>query len=143
MSWIKPILVALIHFIGWTIVDIIIWGKIFAAHDLFQYGYLYHICWWIINITMILSATIYMSANKQELILFIWTSFIFSCISIEDVCYYWFDLEPIPNKLPWLNFNPFILFKPVTSSGLVSSICIWLIMWIVISILLWKYITKK
>jgi hypothetical protein len=40
------------------------------------------------------------------------------------------DLRPIPATLPWLDQNPFIVFRPVTGIGLLLSTGIWLGIWI-------------
>jgi len=124
------ILPAIIHFIGWTVIDIIIWGKIFERHKLFQYSELYHLGWWISNITMFIPFVIYFWHDKRKLFIFVWTSFVLSFTSIEDIFYYWFDLRAIPEELPWLNINPFIFFKPVTNYGLILNMVIWIIIYI-------------
>lgn len=131
-----PILVALLHFIGWTIIDIIIWKHIIVPNNLYSYGTLYHIGWWVANITMFIPSLILLYSDKKSLILYILTWFVFSCTSIEDICYYWFELSHLPKELFWLNDNPFILFKPVSATNLLVSSSIWLTLWVISIILI-------
>lgn len=127
-----PIFVALLHFIGWTTIDIIIWKNIIVPNNLYSYNTLYHVGWWLANISMFIPSLILLhNNNKKVLIIYVWTWFIFSFTSIEDICYYWFDLSHLPKELYWLNVNPFILFKPVSANHLLSSVSIWLLLWII------------
>jgi hypothetical protein len=58
---------------------------------------------------------------------------------LEDVLYYWLDRRPLPTALPWLDAqHPLIPFHPVTSDGLVLSVCLWLGFWAVtLMVLAW------
>jgi len=45
----------------------------------------------------------------------------------EDILYFWLDGRALPENLFWLNNNPLIFLKPVTSTRLVISALTWLL----------------
>mmetsp|Transcript_51281 Transcript_51281/g.128663 ORF Transcript_51281/g.128663 Transcript_51281/m.128663 type:complete len:166 (+) Transcript_51281:61-558(+) len=138
-DWAVPVLIAVIHFVGWTWVDILLWARIFEAHDLFAYSAEYHLGWWVSLITMVAGSVCALApSGKRRVGLFLWTSFCLSCTSMEDMCYYMFDGRPLPAILPWLNINPFILCRPVTSRCLVASCSAWAVMWLAGALAGWR-----
>ncbi len=109
--------------------DILLWQRIFEQHDLFEYQRQYdsgHITTLValIGVGVILLWDLGVWA--------LWWAAAFYTLTfsgLEDVLYYWLDGRAIPSNCPWLNSDPFILFKPAGGPGLAVSAAVWLIFW--------------
>lgn len=110
--------------------DVLLWQRIFEAHDMFQWDAQYqsgHIA------TLVALIAVGMILLYDTGIYALWWAGAFYTLAFGGFCdtlYYWIDHRAIPNSLPWLDSNPFVLFKPAGGWGLVWSSAIWLVVWI-------------
>ena len=87
---------------------------------------LYHDGWRITLDALSLCAIVFLWGKWLEIAFFAATLHLFARNGTSDILYYWLDGRAIPQRLTWLDSNPFIPFKPVTSEALVLSALIWI-----------------
>jgi hypothetical protein len=103
-----------------------LWQRIFEANRLNNFAYLYHPGWLVMLAGELALGVLLMIPNWRAVLFYVTALISLAMGGSEDVLYYWFDHRAIPNDLPWLDPNPWIFFKPVTSTGLLLSVAIWL-----------------
>lgn len=121
----KPIAALLVALIAYVRIDILIWGRIFEADQLWQYAGTYHRGWFVM---------LYGFIALGVLLLDTWRARIFYAASLavlcfngtNDILYYWLDGRQLPQVLPWLDNHPLILFSPVTDERLLLNCFLWL-----------------
>ena len=110
--------------------DILLWQRVFEAHDLFQFDAQYQSGHVTTLVALIATGMILLyDAGLWAL----WYGLAFYTLTfsgLEDVLYYWLDGRALPAALPWLDGgNPLILFHPVTDVSLVASAALWVAFW--------------
>jgi hypothetical protein len=121
-------LAVVIALFSYTLADIMIWQRIFEAHNLAKFSYLYHPGWFIMLGGELALGALLLLPNWRAALFYIGGLLSAATCGLEDVLYYWFDGRPIPYRLPWLEANPWILFKPVTATNLLLSVSIWVVL---------------
>ena len=114
----------------YSLTDVLLWQRIFEAHDLFQFERQYHT-----GELTTLAALIGVGAILlwDVRLWAVWYAIAFSTLAfsgLEDVLYYWIDHHSIPPSCPWLNGDPLILFKPAGGWSLVASALLWIGFWL-------------
>jgi hypothetical protein len=122
---IKSGLAVLTALLSYTMVDIMIWQRIFESHNLNKFAYLYHPGWIAMLGGEIVLGALLLIPNWRAVLFYVVALISMALCGMEDILYYWLDGRAIPYYLPWLDRNPWILFKPVTSSNLLLSVSIW------------------
>ncbi len=121
----KAALAVIIALFSYTMLDIMIWQRIFETHNLSVFASLYH-PGWIIMLGSELTIGLLLLFPNWRAMLFHTTALVaLGLCGLEDILYYWLDGRPIPYWLPWLDSNPLILLKPVNSTHLLISSAIW------------------
>jgi hypothetical protein len=122
--------------------DILLWQRIFEAHQLSMFDPQYqtgHVA--ILVGMMALGAVLLIEAGVWAL-WFEGALYTMAFGGVEDVLYYWFDGRSIPSALPWLDRSHLILIRPlqgdVTSGELLASAAFWLVLWLAALIVLPK-----
>lgn len=107
-------------------VDILIWQRIFEAHDLVPLGIgVYHWGWLQSLFGFMILGALGCFPNIRRMILFPISLYLLAYSGIEDILYYWLDGKSVPPSLPWLNESPLVL-KPATASTVFISAAFWL-----------------
>lgn len=120
----------------YTMVDIMIWQRIFETHKLWNLGIpAYHNGWVYMLAGLIVSGIALLSPDIRAQSAYLISLLILSKSGIEDILYYWLDRRPIPYELPWLSDSWFII-HPVTNYHLILSSAIWIAVVIIIDIIL-------
>jgi hypothetical protein len=110
--------------------DVLLWQRIFEKNDLFQFDMQYqsgHIS------TLVALIAVGVVLLWDSALWAIWYAAAFYTLAfsgLEDVLYYWLDGHSIPASCPWLNNNPFILFKPAGGWSLAASALLWIGFWL-------------
>ncbi len=133
---IKSALGVVTALVFYALADIMLWQRIFESHKLDYYAYLYHPGWYVMLVGEIVLGGLLLIPNWRAVIFYMGALPLLATSGMEDVLYYWLDSRPIPFLLPWLNINPVILFKPVTSANLLLSVSIWVAICLVAFVLL-------
>ncbi|HSS94708.1 MAG TPA: hypothetical protein VLR46_12070 [Candidatus Dormibacteraeota bacterium] len=109
--------------------DILLWQRIFEAHDLFQYDVQYQSGHVSTLVAMIAVGVVLLWDARLWALWYAAAFYTLTFSGLEDVLYYWLDGHKIPASCPWLNNNPFILFKPAGGWSLAASALIWIAFW--------------
>lgn len=109
----------------YALADIMLWQRIFESHKLDYYAYLYHPGWYVMLVGEIVLGALLLIPNWRAMLFYVSALTLLAMSGLEDVLYYWLDGRSIPFWLPWLNVNPVIVFKPVTSTNLLLSVALW------------------
>jgi hypothetical protein len=117
--------------------DVLLWQRIFEAHDLFQYDLQYHTGQVTMLLALIAVGVILLWEAGPWALWWAGAFYSLSFSGLEDVLYYWLDGRGIPARCPWLDANPFILFKPAGGWTLALSAAIWIMVWSV-PLLVWR-----
>lgn len=118
-----------------TKIDILIWQRIFEAHQLWELGIgTYHQGWSFALYGFMTLGFIFFYPHYRRMVMFPLSLALLAFSGLEDVLYYWLDGRSIPNYLPWLNNNP-VIIQPVTTTHLLSSAVVWIILVVVLEIL--------
>lgn len=106
--------------------DILTWQRVFEAHGLWQFDAAYQTGHRTVLLGMVAVGVILLWDSglwaAWWAVAFYWLSF----TGLEDTLYYWLDGRAIPDRLPWLDANPWIWPHPVTSWSLIGSSAFWL-----------------
>ena len=121
----KSGLAVLVALLSYTLVDIMIWQRIFESNRLINFAYLYHPGWYVMLGGEIVLGAVLLLPNWRATLFYVGALASLAMCGLEDVLYYWLDRRPIPYYLPWLEVNPWIFPKPVTSHSLLLSVSIW------------------
>lgn len=110
--------------------DILLWQRIFEAHDLFQFDQQYQSGHVSTLVAMIAIGIVLLYDARLWALWYAAAFYSLSYSGLEDALYYWLAGRPIPATLPWLDPNRLILFKPVTSGALLASTAVWVGFWL-------------
>ena len=100
--------------------DVLIWQRIFEHNQVWSLG-VYHDGWRITLDALPVAAVVFLWGRWLEIAFFAATLQLFARNGTSDILYNWLDGQAIPQQLPCLDSNSFILFKPVTGEALVLS----------------------
>lgn len=126
----KAILMCIIANLALAWVDKEIWGKMFddamirdTLVALYGWGWLgqYWIGWSSIMIWMLLLGNVALFPNWRAMLWFTIATPLLSASGLEDMLYYWLQLQYVPAELPWLNDKHWA-FGNATSIGMDISI---------------------
>jgi len=110
--------------------DVLLWQRIFEAHDLFQFDVQYQ-SGHVATLVALIAVGVVLLWDAGLWALWYGAAFYTLTFSgLEDVLYYWLDGHSIPSGCPWLNNDPFILFKPAGGWTLVVSALLWIAFWV-------------
>lgn len=129
-------LAVLVAFFSYTLVDIMIWQRIFETHRLERLAFLYHSGWYVMLAGELALGALLLFPKWREMLFYVVGLLSLSMCGLEDILYYWLVGRTIPPELPWLNANPWIFVKPVTSTGLIISASTWVV-FLVIAFWFW------
>ncbi len=121
----KSGLAVIVALLSYTIVDIMIWQRIFETHALSKFAYLYHPGWYVMLGGELILGALLLLPNWRAALFYVSTLTLLALCGVEDVLYYWLDRRPIPDYLPWLERNFLIFLKPVTANHLLISASVW------------------
>jgi len=114
--------------------DVLLWQRIFERHDLAQFDAQYQSGHVVTLVGLIAVGVVLLWDVKLYALWYSGALYSLAFGGTADVLYYWIDHRAVPATTPWLNGNPFILFKPAGGWGLVASAAIWVVAWLA---LLW------
>lgn len=109
--------------------DVLLWQRIFEQHDLFQYDRLYQSGHVATLVGMIAIGMVLLLDTRWWALWYAAAFYTLTFSGLEDVLYYWLDGRAIPAACPWLNDDPFIIFKPAGGWSLVLSAAAWVALW--------------
>lgn len=135
----KAVLAVIIVILSYTLVDIMIWQRIFETNRMNNFASLYHPGWAVMLACDSALGAILLVPDWRSVLFYLGSVYALAFSGLEDVLYYWLDGRSIPSWLPWLDANPLILFKPVTSTHLLASVSIWVGIWILVLVLFWQW----
>jgi len=110
--------------------DLLLWQRIFEAHDLFQYDRQYQSGHVTTLVAMIGVGVVLLWDLRLWALWYAAAFYTLTFSGLCDVLYYWLDHRAIPGAMPWLNDDPFVLFKPAGGWGLVASAVVWVGFWL-------------
>lgn len=113
--------------LAYTLVDILLWQRIFEAGAMYEYDRPYHQGYAVLLAGLVAVGAV--TLPWRWALGFSVAFVTLACSGLEDVLYYWLDGRAIPAALPWLDANPLIPFHPVTAWGLIASAAMWVGFW--------------
>src|SRR5215510_4768951 len=120
----RPVWAALIALLFYTIVDILIWQRVFEANNMIEYADTYHAGWFISLAGYATVGVLFMWGAWRDCLFFLTSLFVGAFSGLEDILYYVLDRQPMPESLPWLDSNPMIY--QVSRTGVLLSVLFWL-----------------
>ncbi len=132
----KAALAVAIALFSYTMLDIMIWQRIFETHNLSVFASLYHPGWIVMLGSELTVGALLLFPNWRAMLFHTGALLGLGLCGVEDILYYWLDGRPIPYWLPWLDRNPAILLKPVDSTNLLISSAIWVAAFVIAFVLL-------
>jgi hypothetical protein len=135
----RPVVATLIALFFYTLTDILVWQRIFEAHNMVEYAGAYHAGWFVSLGGYATMGIILMWGKWKDCLYFVVSLFVMAFSGLEDVLYYLLDRKPIPASLPWLGSNPMIYGS--TRAEVLLSVLFWIAALIVLYVVL--YLWKK
>ena len=123
MSNYRPIFASIIALLFYTVVDILIWQRVFEANNMVEYAYTYHAGWFVSLVGYACMGLTLMWGAWKDCLFFVTSLFVGAFSGLEDVLYYVLDWKPMPHVLPWLDGNPMIY--DVSRTGVLFSVLFW------------------
>jgi hypothetical protein len=131
----RPILATLIALFFYTLTDILVWQRIFEAHNMVEYAGAYH-AGWFVSLAGYASMGIMLMWGKWKDCLYFVVSLVITAFSgLEDILYYVLDRKPMPASLPWLGNNPLIYGS--SRVEVIGSVLFWIVALIIFYLLLY------
>ena len=130
MKNLRPVIAAVIALLFYTVVDILIWQRIFEANHMSEYANMYHSGWFISLAGYAIMGVLLMWGAWKDCAFFLISLFVGAFSGLEDVLYYVLDRKPMPESLPWLGSNPMIY--QASRTGVLLSVIFWLGMLIIL-----------
>lgn len=121
----RIILAVFVTLLFYVAIDILIWQRIFESNELWDFADAYHLGWSIALIGFVILGMLLLWPRLFGGIVYAASVIILAHSGLEDILYYWLDGRIIPDRLPWLDQSPLILFSPVTRENLIVSALIW------------------
>src|ERR1051326_1598314 len=102
MKNLRPVVAAVIALLFYTVVDIMIWQRIFEANNMSEYASMYQSGWFISLAGYAIMGVLLMWGAWKDCVFFLVTLFVGAFSGLEDMLYYVLDRKPMPESLPWL-----------------------------------------
>jgi hypothetical protein len=119
----KPLIAAIIALLCYTVMDILIWQRIFEANQMTHYAPTYHAGWMVSLFGYAMMGLLLMWGVWKDCLYFLLALVISAFSGMEDVLYYFLDGKPMPHELPWLDANPLIF--DISRNGVIGSAFFW------------------
>ncbi|HWO46234.1 MAG TPA: hypothetical protein VNO87_11760 [Methylomirabilota bacterium] len=114
--------------------DILLWQRIFEAHQLSAFDTEYQTGHVAILVGLIGVGAVLLIDSGLWALWFGGALYTMAFGGAADVLYYWFDGRPIPGVLPWLDGSRLIFIRPsggdVTNVDVLASAAFWLAVWL-------------
>jgi len=110
--------------------DVLLWQRIFERHDIAQFDAQYQTGHVTTLVALIGVGVVLLWDVRLYALWYAGALYSLAFGGAADVLYYWIDHRAVPTATPWLNDNPFILFKPAGGWSLVASAVIWAVGWL-------------
>lgn len=124
----KVVFMTIVGLLFYTLVDILIWQRIFEAKNLAAVGVgVYHWGYIMVLVGLIAVGAIALLPNLKSGLVYSTSLTLLAGGGWEDILYYWLDGKAIHPVLPWLSQHPLIFLDPVTSTTLLVVAVFWLI----------------
>ena len=137
MSKYRPILATLIALLFYTLTDILVWQRIFEAHNMVQFAGAYHAGWFVSLAGYATMGVLLMWGRWKDCLYFVVSLAVTAFSGLEDILYYVLDRKPMPASLPWLDTNPLIFHS--SRLGVIGSVVFWLLALTVLYLLLYHW----
>lgn len=134
----RPILATLIALFFYTLTDILVWQRIFEAHNMVQFAGTYHAGWFVSLAGYATMGVLLMWGHWKDCLYFVTSLLLTAFSGLEDILYYVLDRKPMPDSLPWLDSNPLILYGS-SRPGVIASVAFWLLALTVLYLLLYRW----
>lgn len=108
--------------------DVLLWQRIFEAHDMFQFDAQYQ-SGHVTTLVALIGIGMILLIDTPWAFWYGLAFYTLTFSGLEDVLYYWLDRRWLPAQLPWLDQNPLIFFHPVTAPTLLLSAGLWVSFW--------------
>lgn len=129
----KTIALAFTALLFYTWQDILLWQRIFEAHQLWQFDGIYHAGWVIALYALIAFGALLFASHHQFFNAAVYAALLYTWAhsGLNDILYYLLDGRAVPAELPWLDTpHPFILVHPVTAHSIWLSPFIYLALFV-------------
>ena len=136
----RKVLVGLLVALGfYALSDILLWQRIFEAHQLSMFDSQYQTGHVAILVGIMGTAGVLLLDAGFWALWFEGALYTMAFGGVEDVLYFWLDGRSIPHVLPWLDRSRLIFIRPgagdVTSAELLASAAFWLALWLALLVL--------
>jgi hypothetical protein len=131
----RTLLAIITALLFYTMIDILIWQRIFETDELWQYIGIYHRGWNFALYGFIVLGVLLLDGWREK-IFYSLCLYVLCFNGTNDILYYWLDGRAVPARLEWLDNDPFIFFVPVTNTSLIASSSIWILFFVVLWILI-------
>jgi hypothetical protein len=138
MSKYRPILATLIALLFYTLTDILVWQRIFEAHNMVEFAGTYHAGWFVSLAGYASMGVLLMWGRWKDCLYFVVSLLVTAFSGLEDILYYVLDRKPMPASLPWLDSNPLLLYGS-SRLGVIGSVIFWLGALAVLYVLLYRW----
>lgn len=137
MEKIRPVIVATLALLFYTLTDILIWQRIFEANNLTQYANTYKTGWLVTLVGYGVLGSILMWGAWKDILYFLISLFVLAFSGLQDMLHYVLGGEPMPETLPWLDANPMIF--EVSRTGALSSVLFWIAALVIFHVVLYRW----
>lgn len=137
MSHYRPVLATIIALFFYTLTDILVWQRIFEAHNMVHFAGAYHAGWFVTLAGYACMGVLLMWGRWKDCLYFVVSLSVTAFSGLEDILYYVLDRKPMPASLPWLDTNPIIF--DVSRAGVIGSVVFWLVALVVLYLLLYRW----
>ncbi|MGE5249775.1 MAG: hypothetical protein ACM3QS_06120 [Bacteroidota bacterium] len=120
----RPVLATLIALFFYTLTDILVWQRIFEAHNMVEFAGTYHAGWFVSLGGYATMGVMLMWGRWKDCLYFVISLFVTAFSGLEDILYYVLDRKPMPASLPWLGSNPLIYGD--SRGEVIASVLFWL-----------------
>ncbi|HEY5901621.1 MAG TPA: hypothetical protein VIU39_03635 [Anaerolineales bacterium] len=120
----RPVIATLVALLFYTLTDILVWQRIFEAHNMVEFAGTYHAGWFVSLAGYASMGILLMWGQWKDCLYFVVSLFITAFSGLEDILYYVLDRKPMPDSLPWLRANPLIYGD--SRLEVIGSVLFWL-----------------
>ena len=133
----RKVAVAVVVALGfYTLSDILLWQRIFEAHQLWAFDGAYQTGHVAILVGIIAVGAVLLLDTGLWALWFGGALYTLAFGGVADVLHYWLDGRPLPAVLPWLDPSRLIFVRPtdgdVTSFEVLASAAFWLALWLTV-----------
>jgi len=131
----RRVSLALLIALGFYVLsDILLWQRIFEAHELSLFDPEYQTGHVAILVGMMAVGGVLLVESGLWALWYQGALYTLAFGGVEDVLYYWLDGKAIPGVLPWLDRSRLIFVRPlpgdVTNVELLASAAFWVALWL-------------